>query len=229
MKRMPLILSGVFLAITLARVAQFVSDQMSAGVLGWLFAVGLGAAVYTASYWTRSATTRKQARIALVLFVAVDAYINFADVWMGANVENPLVAVGAVLYGLFPTVAVAALAYLAGAIQKLPPDGAARRNNALIDALYKRALRKLRVPDVEPTQATTAAANESAAQPVEPVAPTEATNASAQPTAQPTKATRSKKYTCAQCGVGYDVQQSLASHLGAHARKKAKEEARRAE
>ena len=59
MKRLPIILVGVFLAITLARVAAFASNQMHAGALGWLFAAGLGVAVYASSYWTRTAITRK--------------------------------------------------------------------------------------------------------------------------------------------------------------------------
>jgi len=48
-KRLPTILTGIFLAVTLWRVAQFVDDRMAAGALGWLFAAGLGVAVYTAS------------------------------------------------------------------------------------------------------------------------------------------------------------------------------------
>ena len=63
---------------------------------------------------------------ALVFFVGVDAYFNFADVWLSADTSISLVAVGAVLYGLFPTLATALLGWMSGAIAKLPPDAAQR-------------------------------------------------------------------------------------------------------
>ena len=150
MKRIPVILSGIFLAVTLYRVAQFVDTRMAAGALGWLFAAGLGVAVYTASYWTRAIITRRPALVALLFFVAIDAYLNFAEVWLAADTSEPLVAVGAVLYGLFPTVAVALLGWLSGAIRKLPPDAQQKRTNAVGLALYKRIMRRLDLPDAEP-------------------------------------------------------------------------------
>jgi hypothetical protein len=114
-------LSGLFLAITLARVAGFSSEKMGAGVLGWAFAAGLGLAVAVSSYWTRTATTRKQAVVALVFFILVDAFFNAAETWLSADTSEPLVRIGAIVYGVFPTAAVALLGWLAGAISRLPP------------------------------------------------------------------------------------------------------------
>ncbi len=213
MKNMPRILSGLFLAITLARVAQLVSDQMGAGVLGWMFAAGLGVAVYTASYWTRLAITRKQARIALVLFVAVDAYFNFVDVWIRADVSSPLLAVAAALYGLFPTVAVSALAYLDGAIQKLPPDTAMRRKNALIGLVYERIVRKLRLP--------IAGGAHDARNDAEVVA--HDAEVVTQASALPAHDAQATKHTCAVCGASYASQQALAAHSRKHKRNDAQQ------
>ena len=154
MRRLPILLVAAFLAITLARVAQFTALHMRAGVLGWLFAAGLGVAVYTASYWTRTATTRRAAGVALVFFVAVDSYFNFADTWLAADTSTPLIAAGAVLYGLFPTVSVALLGWLSGSIRKLPPDAAQMRTSRVGAALAVRVMRWIGASDAhEVTQA----------------------------------------------------------------------------
>ena len=149
MRRLPILLVSAFLAITLARVAQFTALHMRAGVLGWLFAAGLGVAVYTASYWTRTATTRRAAGVALVFFVAVDSYFNFADTWLAADTSTPLIAAGAVLYGLFPTVSVALLGWLSGAIRRLPPDAAQMRNGKIGHALGERILALIGASDAQ--------------------------------------------------------------------------------
>lgn len=206
MRRMPVLLSGLFLAITLARVAEFSSRRMAAGVLGWLFAIGLGVAVYTASYWTRTATTRKQAMTALVFFVGVDAYFNFADVWLAADTSINLVAVGAVLYGLFPTLATALLGWMSGAIAKLPPD-AAQRNAASARARASNALsawleRMTAAPDAQSAHVSALDAP-GVAQPAQPAAQRDAGAA----------------HVCAQCGYRARNQQALAAHLRRHKRK----------
>lgn len=206
MRRLPILLSGLFLAITLARVAEFSSQRMGAGVLGWLFAVGLGTAVYTASYWTRTATTRKQAMTALVFFVSVDAYMNFADVWMAADTTISLVAVGAVLYGLFPTLATALLGWMSGAIAKLPPDAAQRNaTNARTragDALAAWLERMTAQP---------------AAQPVASVALSERNDT--QTAATDTQPSAAHTHTCAACGYAARNQQALAAHMRTHKNK----------
>ena len=189
MKRLPTILTGVFLAVTLYRVAQFVDSRMAAGALGWLFAAGLGVAVYTASYWTRAVITRRPAMVALVFFVATDAYLNFAEVWLAADTDEPLVAVGAVLYGLFPTVAVALLGWLSGSIKRLPPDAQQKRSNAVGVALYRRIMRKLDLPDAPDAQPD--------AHEVLEVAHEE----------------KAQALVCATCGASCDTQQKLAAHM----------------
>jgi len=154
MKRLPLILSALFLAITLARVASFTSESMRAGVLGWVYSIGLGVAVYASAYWTRNATTRKAAVISLIFFVSVDAFFNFAHVWIVADRSSLLTAIGAGLYGLFPTVAVALLGWMQTSINKLPPG--AKRERILADWLVSH-LPKLPVS----TDAETVPADES--------------------------------------------------------------------
>lgn len=137
MKKLPMILAGAFLAITLARVAGFTADTMSAGVLfGWLFSIGLGVAVYGSAYWTRNATTRKPALFALFLFIAIDAFFNFAHVWHGAKRIDMLATTGAVLYGLFPTAAVALLGWLQTSINKLPPGSQGAKRQRLTANVY---------------------------------------------------------------------------------------------
>ncbi len=186
MRRAPLVLSACFLLITLARVAAFAQHQMQAGWLGWAFSIGLGAAVYTASYWTRNVTTRKQAIIALAFFVAADCYLNFAHVWLSANTSVPLVAIGAILYGLFPTAAVALLGWLSGAVSKLPPDAAGLRTRRISGALQNLILAR-----IEQTV---------------PALPAQ----TAQPVAQSTPVPAQSASTCAICGASY---KSKAAHM----------------
>ncbi len=205
MRRLPILLVGVFLTITLARVAQFSARHMQAGALGWLFAVGLGAAVYVSSYWTRTTTTRRQAAVALAFFVAADAYFNFADVWLAADTTIPLVAVGAVVYGLFPTVATALLGWLSGAIAKLPPDAAQRsaqtartRAGAALAAWLERMTA---APDAQAAQLSALDAP-GVALAAQPAAQHDADHA----------------HVCAQCGYRARNQQALAAHLRRHKR-----------
>jgi hypothetical protein len=131
-KRLPLLLVGLFLAITLARVASYTSREMSAGYLGWVYSVGLGVAVYASAYWTRNATTRKAAVVSLVFFVLVDALFNFSEVWLTASLHHPLTIAGAAVYGLFPTLATALLGWMQTSIAKLPPGAKATRMNGAI-------------------------------------------------------------------------------------------------
>jgi len=206
MRRLPILLVGVFLTITLARVAQFSARHMQAGALGWLFAVGLGAAVYVSSYWTRTTTTRRQAAVALAFFVAADAYFNFADVWLAADTTIPLVAVGAAVYGLFPTVATALLGWMSGAIAKLPPDAAQRSaQTARTRAGTALAAWVERMVGASPAHA---------AQPVADAALDDAR--AAQPAAHEGASTA---HVCAQCGYIAHNQQALAAHMRKHLRK----------
>lgn len=131
MKKLPLILAGGFLFITLARVAAFSANSMQAGFLGWIFATGLGLAVFVSAYFTRVSVTDKSgaearrsryariiATVNLVLFVVVDGFFNLAEVLL--NVTDPNLQVAAWTYGIFPTVAAALLGALQGAVDRLP-------------------------------------------------------------------------------------------------------------
>jgi 4-amino-4-deoxy-L-arabinose transferase-like glycosyltransferase len=192
MKRLPLILSALFLAITLARVASFAQHELKAGALGWIFSIALGVAVYASAYWTRIPTTRKQAIAALVLFILIDAFFNFAHVWLSADTQQPLVAGGAVLYGLFPTLAVALLGWLSGAISRLPPGVGERGRNRLEQALYSRIV-----------QWAERAEQTEQAKDVVYVLPEQA----------------AYKYNCSFCDWGTDDAKSYAGHMSSHARK----------
>lgn len=195
MKKLPLLLSMLFLAITLARVAKFSDDYLQAGGLGWVFSIALGVAVFAAAYWTRVATTRKQAVAALVLFVSIDAFFNFAHVWLSADTEQPLVAGGAVLYGLFPTLAVALLGWLSGAISRLPPGVGERNRNRLEQVFYNRiAAWAERAEQIEQARV------------LEPATPELVEQAG-------------YKYNCSFCVWGSDNPKEYAGHMSSHAKK----------
>ena len=123
MRRLPFALAGLFVALTLTRVAWFAADALHAGPLGYLFSVGMGAAVYASSYWTRTQTTRRAALVSLALFVAADGYFNLTEVVRSIDWYNvgTMVQIAAVVYGLFPTCAAALLGWLQSSINRLPP------------------------------------------------------------------------------------------------------------
>ena len=125
MRRMPFVLAGVFIAITLTRVADLTASTMGAGYLGWLFAAGLGFGVLLYAYWLRSKPLYGRAKAGLIFLVAVDGSFNLAEVYryMVANKTwgDPLLTAAGVIYGLFPTLAVLLLGWLAGGIALLPP------------------------------------------------------------------------------------------------------------
>lgn len=163
-----MILAGVFLAITLARVAGFISETMGAGILfGWLFSVGLGVAVYGAAYWTRNATSRKAAAVALTFFILVDAYFNFAHVWLTASHTSGLATGGAILYGLFPTAAVALLGWLQTSVNKMPPGSHGAKRQRLTANVYDWLADKFAVENIEATvEKAPATVSEPEAEPV---------------------------------------------------------------
>lgn len=156
MRRLPTILAGLFIVITLSRVAWFAADALKAGPMGYVFSAGLGVAVYASSYWTRTQTTRKAAVISLVLFVMADGYFNLTEVvraidWDGAD---KMVRTAAVVYGVFPTCAAALLGWLQSSVNRLPP--AQHKPGLMVQArniLERRALERLNranaVPQIE--------------------------------------------------------------------------------
>lgn len=134
MRRTPAILAGIFIAITLARVASITAREFDAGILGWLYSVGLGAGVFIASYYTRTTMTgrdgkddrravlvRGSAQVTLIFFVVVDGYFNLVDVLLGiSETANVMVKIGGVVYGIFPTVAAALLGWMQGRVDRIP-------------------------------------------------------------------------------------------------------------
>lgn len=158
MKRLPTILTGLFLAITLARVANLVASQMGAGILGWLYAIGLGVAVYVAGYWTRVQVTRKIAITSLVVFVVIDGFFNLVEVLRSTYPDRAevkfMIAVAMWVYGLFPTAAAALLGWLQGYVNKLPPSTKKPAGFALIlERLVQRVLAWLEQPVPKKTPA----------------------------------------------------------------------------
>ncbi len=131
MRKLPTILAGLFLAITLVRVADFSAQAMRAGALGWLFSAGLGVAVYTTAYFARVSATdkdgeeserskvaRRSSIFALILFIVVDGFFNLSEVLR--VVPELDLRIAAFVYGLFPTAAAGLLGYLQGHIDRLP-------------------------------------------------------------------------------------------------------------
>jgi hypothetical protein len=131
MRKLPTYLVALFLLITLTRVAQFAGSTMQAGWMGWPFSIGLGVAVYASAYNLRvhllradgtedprSRAVRQVALPLLILFVLADGAFNLWDVLLA--VRAPELQVAAWVYGLFPTLAAAALGLLQGTLDKLP-------------------------------------------------------------------------------------------------------------
>jgi hypothetical protein len=204
MRKLPTILAGLFIAITLARVASFSAEAMQAGVLGWIFSIGLGLSVYASAYWTRvsassrdgsedkrSRATRIAAWASLILFATADGFFNLAEVLRTVTDSNLRNA--AYLYGMFPTLAAALLGALQGYVDRLPV--APQRNN-IPAALRAYAVGKLKIP-VDAPQLT------------------EVANAQPQ---LPAKHTEQQPYKCVDCERTFAKQNSLAAHMRVHAR-----------
>lgn len=132
MKHIPNILALLFLSITLTRVAEL-AGLLGAGLLGWLFAAGLGLGVYGAAYWQRSTDTalRRAAGVTLVFFTLADGLFNSADVWRTLTtigvvsvapfvVTDPVLALAGLLYAVFPTTAAALLGWMQGHVDRQP-------------------------------------------------------------------------------------------------------------
>jgi hypothetical protein len=187
-RRLPVILAAAFLAITLARVATYTSREMAAGPLGWIYSVGLGLSVYAAAYWTRHQTTRKAALVALGFFIAVDCLFNFSEVWLTASLDQPITVVGAVVYGLFPTLATALLGWLQTSIAKLPPTKSEARINGAFSGWLARLF----------------------AEPAQPAKPEPLQVAASEPEPKPARC------ICEVCGYGAKSTNALNGHKRKH-------------
>jgi hypothetical protein len=146
-RKLPTLVAAAFLAIQLQRVADFVAAGLNAGpFLGWAFAVGLAAAVFVSSYWTRQSITRKDgeedkrdqqarsvARSSLIVFVLLDGSFNLAET-LRVLADQSLFWF-AVIYGVSPTVAAAWLGTLQGRIDRLPVPPRKSRVGGLLDSV----------------------------------------------------------------------------------------------
>lgn len=135
-KRLPLFLSALFIGVTVTRVSRFAGGD----VLGWLFSVGLAGGVFLSAYYVdygqagaQRRPTHRPALFALVFFVVVDGLFNLAEVlnhslasgrWATAVVLvdgfywHPY-RIADVVFGIFPTLAVALMGWLARGIEKI--------------------------------------------------------------------------------------------------------------
>lgn len=192
MKKLPLILSALFLMITLARVAAFVSDDLNAGLLGWIFSIGLGVSVFAWAYWTRVKTTRIAALVGLLFFIAVDATFNMIEVWTSITSVDPLIRGAALVYGAFPTVAVALAGWLTSRIAL--SDRASGHEN-IIDAIIRRGER------------TVSAWADHGSDKVSdnPIPETQASETIAEPV-------KTMPYVCGSCGEGFVSSGAYANH-----------------
>lgn len=186
MRKLPTILAGVFIAITLYRVNNY-GERMGGGWTSLFFAVALGLGVFTAAYWTRDSITVKDGKedarsknvkawawALLGVFVLADGLYNIAEVWETVKPPvNPvtLLTVTTIVFGAFPTLASAGLAAIQGHIDRLPKPPVSDRSNVWL-ALKRRIVSKLDIDkDVTPAPVTvTTSANEVTTQkPVKPV------------------------------------------------------------
>jgi hypothetical protein len=127
MKNAPTLLSLLFLAILVQRVASLVSDPLGAGLLmGWTFALAISACVFLSAYWLKSKDkgVKLAATISLVLFALADFILNGIEVYRHLDAtgawDKPALQWAGVVYAAMPTVASMALGFLQGRIGRLP-------------------------------------------------------------------------------------------------------------
>lgn len=145
MRKMPTVAVMVALVIQVGRVTDF-GERIGAGILAWVFAFFLAGSIYGLSYWDGRAKytvtadpedkrsyaaqlrvkrvsddARKEARFWLVLFVLIDGGLNLAETMSAIPAD---VAgwhyYGAMVYGVFPTLAAFGLGRLQAYIERIP-------------------------------------------------------------------------------------------------------------
>jgi hypothetical protein len=140
-RKLPTILAGLFLAITLERVANLVSGPIGSPiVLAYLYAGAMGAMIYTAMYWSRTQTLRHAALIVAAVFVIADGAFNLFETLRSADTSTWYLLVGAWVYGLLPTCAAGLAGWLQGKIDKLPP---VQHKPGVIASLRKLAVERI--------------------------------------------------------------------------------------
>jgi len=200
MKHLPFLLAGVFIAITLTRVASLAANTLGAGWLGWAFAVGLGVGVLVFAYWLKSngVGIRSAALTSLVIFIVADGLFNSAEVYRhmvaAGTWGDPLLRLAGVVYALFPTLAVGLLGWLIGRIDRLPP--APMRKTAILPRI----------------RLWLAAQVDAALPPAEVGATQEIAGAAQPPVSLAQPAQPAKQYVCA-CGRVAQTPQEFAGHV----------------
>jgi len=169
LRKTPTYLALLMIAITLARVAHFADAHMHAGLLGWVFALCLGASVFFVSMQTkehitikenakedrRSSNARLVAWVVLIPVLLADGLFNLADTLAALDANpNTTILVAAWVYGLFPTLLAAGLGMLQGYLDRLPtpPQKRVHPMQTLTNLLYARLMQTLE-PPMQATQA----------------------------------------------------------------------------
>jgi hypothetical protein len=137
---------------------------MRAGLLGWVFAVSLGLLVYVSAYFNRVSISAKdgsedhrstRARtVALIVLVGsslVDGVFNLLEVWRTADTSTPWLQAGALLYGITPTLGIAAAAWLQGQVHRIPTPP---HKPGLVQALNKLFLKRIEDATTTPSLPT---------------------------------------------------------------------------
>lgn len=202
MRKSPTILAMVFILITLVRVAEFSDTRMKAGWLGWLFSIALGAGVYFFAWFTRdhiskaegtdrrSLIVQRWAWGALAFFVVVDGIFNGAEVWLSVQPAGALMVITTLIYGVFPTLAAAALGALQGHVDKLPSPPPSKY--AIIPAIRKMIASRVIGMTTEIPEVTTGVQRDT---------------------------TKVYRYWCERCRYGTDVQREWAGHCNSRQHK----------
>jgi hypothetical protein len=80
MKRLPVLLAGFFIALTLFRIAILVSVGFRQGWQGWFFSIGLAIGTFTSWYFLRHRSTIVPAILGILLFTIVDLLFNEMEI-----------------------------------------------------------------------------------------------------------------------------------------------------
>lgn len=125
-----------FIAITITRVAFFVSFGLKIGWMGWAFALGLGYGVYLFAYSLRFPNTFWAALFGLAAFMVADLFFNEMELVRTLSAENFVATdsyflgfraaelrqwmqVGALVFGAFPTIAAGMLGWLQSGMERV--------------------------------------------------------------------------------------------------------------
>jgi hypothetical protein len=158
MRNAPTLSVAVVLLIQLNRVADF-GERIGAGLLAWVYAIFLAFSIYSLSYWTgrlqydvtadpkkeedrrkysaqmslskRYERARFTSSVWLILFIFIDGSLNLTETLAAMpTTVNQIERIGAVIYGIFPTLAAIGLGSLQAMIDKLPQPPSKSRSVA---------------------------------------------------------------------------------------------------